>query len=296
MKFELEGIFPAMLTPFTKNGARVDYDKACALATRLAKKGVHGLFVAGTTGEGPLMTVPERKELLEEVVGAVGKRIRVLAHTGAFDTDTAIELTQHAAEVGAAAAGVVTPGFYTYDDASLKQHFKAVARSVKGFPVMLYNIPGCAKNLLSLPVILELAKIDNVVGLKDSTGVMQDQSLLRSEAPPDFVIINGCDEFSYQAYLSGMNGTVSSTANVVPELFLSIYKNVKKGNLKKAWSEQVKLGKACKLFQYGRMVAYYKEGLRMRGFDPGFVRPPQRELTAEELKAFRRNFKATGLK
>jgi dihydrodipicolinate synthase/N-acetylneuraminate lyase len=295
MRIKLQGIIPALLTPFTKGGAEVDYDKACALATRLADQGVQGVFVAGTTGEGFLMTVAERKKLLEEVVAAVGKRIRVVAQTGFFDTPTTIELTRHARAAGAAAAGVITPGFYTYDDASIARHFKMVAGAVKGFPVLLYNLPGCAKNALSADLVLELAKVENIVGVKDSTGNMPGLSVLLAERSKGFHVINGCDEFSYQAYVSGADGTVSSTANVYPELFLDIFKNVKKGNLKRAWASQVKLGRACALFQYGRMVAYYKEGLRLRGFEPGAVRPPQRELTAREKKAFAKGLEAAGL-
>jgi dihydrodipicolinate synthase/N-acetylneuraminate lyase len=88
---------------------------------------------------------------------------------------------------------------------------------------------------------------------------------------------------------------VSSTANVVPELFLAIYDNVRKGELKKAWKAQEKLCRACALFHYGALVARYKEGLRLRGFDPGHVRPPQRELTSDERKAFTTSMKKSGL-
>ncbi|MBI4560072.1 MAG: dihydrodipicolinate synthase family protein [Candidatus Hydrogenedentes bacterium] len=296
MKFHLEGVIPAIVTPFTKDGKYVDHDRACALAERLAGQKVHGIFVAGTTGEGLLMTPAERKALLESLVAAVGKRIKVLAHTGFFDTATTIELTTHAMEVGAAAAGVVTPGFYTLDYEALFAHFKAVANAVRGFPVMLYNIPGCAKNVLTPQLILELAEsVENIVGVKDSGGSMPNLGLTLGGAPKGFNVINGCDEYTYQALLSGANGSVSSTANVVPELFLAIFNNVRKGNLKDAWSAQVKLSRACAVFDYGSKVAWYKEGLRLRGFDPGYVRPPQRELTAAERKAFAKKLKALDL-
>lgn len=296
MKFALEGVIPALLTPFAKNGGPVDYEKACALAERLAGQGVHGIFPAGTTGEGVLMTVAERKRLIEELVCAVGKRIKVIAHTGAFDTGTTIELTCHAQEAGAYAAGIVTPGFFTFDDASLRAHFKAVAQAAQGFPILLYNIPGCAKNVLSPELVVSLAKeVDNIVGMKDSGGNMSTLNAVLADAPKDFRVINGVDEYSYNALLAGARGCVSSTANVVPEVFLAIFNNVKQGKLEKAWASQVRLGRLCGLFQYGRMVAYYKEGLRLRGFDPGYVRPPQRELTAAERKAFAKALEAEGL-
>jgi dihydrodipicolinate synthase/N-acetylneuraminate lyase len=287
MKFHIEGVIPALLTPLAKNGACVDYDKACALANRLADQGVHGIFPCGTTGEGLLLSLAERKKLIEELVGAVGKRLKVIAHTGCLDTASTIELTRHAREAGAAAAGVVAPGFYSYDSRALIRHYKAVARGAAGFPILLYNIPGCAKNPLPPPLVFQLAtECDNIVGIKDSSGDMAALTRILGRALKGFNVINGVDEYSFQALVAGANGSVSSTANVVPELFLGIFNNVRQGNLKKAWETQVKLSEACRLFQYGRMVAYYKEGLRLRGFDAGAVRPPQRELTAAERKAF----------
>ena len=296
MKFQIEGVIPALLTPFTKNGKHVDYEKACALVGRLAGQGVHAVFPCGTTGEGMLMTLEERKKLLEAVVPAAGKRLKVIAHTGCFDTASTIELTRHSMETGASAAGVVTPGFYAYDDASLIAHYSAVASAVKGYPVLLYNIPGCARNTLSPELIFELAaRNDNIVGMKDSGGNMSSLTRVLAGAPKGFTVINGVDEYSFQALVAGAKGSVSSTANVVPELFLAIFHGVRKGDFKKAWAAQGKLAEACRLFQYGRMVAYYKEGLRLRGFDPGFVRAPQRELTAAEKKGFAKALHAAGI-
>jgi len=296
MKFSLEGLVPALLTPFTKGGAQVDYDKACALANRLADQGVAAVFPCGTTGEGFLMTLEERKKLVAEVVQAVRGRIKVIVHSGCFDTASTIELTRHAAEVGAVAAGVVTPGFYTYDDASLARHYKLVAAAVKGFPIFLYNIPGCAKNALSPELILRLAnEVENIIGLKDSAGQIQNLTRVIDGAPKGFTVLNGVDEYTFQALLSGASGSVTSTANVAPELFLNVMTALKKGDVKKARAAQTKLDSACKIFQYGKMVAYYKEGLRLRGFDPGYVRPPQRELTADEKKTFAKNLQAAGI-
>jgi len=296
MKFHIEGLVPALLTPFTKRGD-IDYDSACALAERLAGQGVAGVYPCGTTGEGLLMSMDERKKLAQELVGAVGKRIKVIVHTGCLDTASTIELTRHAMEIGAAAAGIVTPGFYTYDDASLARHFKAIAAAVKGFPIFVYNIPGCAKNVLSPELTVGLAnQVDNIIGLKDSGGSIPDLVRVLDGTPKGFAVLNGVDEYTFQAMLTGANGSVTSTGNVAPELFLNVYKALKKGDLKKARAHQAKLSNACDLFQYGRMVALYKEGLRLRGFDAGYVRPPQRELTRAEKNAFAKKFEAAGFR
>ena len=296
MRFRIEGLVPALLTPFSKNGAQVDYDKACALANRLADQGVAGVFPCGTTGEGMLMTLDERKKLAEEVVAAAGKRIKVIIHVGCLDTASTIQLARHAREVGAAAAGAIAPGFYAYDDAALLRHYKIVAGAVKGFPLFLYNLPACAKNELSPDLIVRLAhEVDNIVGLKDSAGAIHKLSMVLDRAPRGFAVLNGVDEYTYQAKLTGANGSVTSTGNVAPELFLNIYRALEKGNLKKARSAQATLSRACRLFQYGKMVAYYKEGLRLRGFDAGYVRPPQRELTAAQKRAFAKGLEGAGI-
>lgn len=296
MKFRLEGLVPALLTPFTKGGAHVDYDKAGALACRLADQGVAAVFPCGTTGEGMLMTLDERKKLITEVVQAVRGRIKVIVHAGCLDTASTIELARHGAEIGADAAGVVTPGFYTYDDASLERHFKRIAAAAKGFPIFLYNIPGCAKNALSPDLIIRLAnETENIIGLKDSAGIIQNLARVINGAPKKFIVLNGVDEYTFQALLSGANGSVTSTANVAPELFLNVTRALEKGGLKKARAAQAKLDGVCKIFQYGKMVAYYKEGLRLRGFDAGYVRPPQRELTPAEKKAFAKALEAAGI-
>ena len=297
MKFDLKGVVPAILTPFTKGGKQVDFERAAALAVRLADQGVQGIFPGGTTGEGMLMTLDERKDLLETLVKAVGKRIKIIAHTGCFDTASTIALTQHAAEAGAYAAAIVAPGFYGYDDISLRMHYSAIAKANSKFPILFYHLPSCAKNALSPDLIVGMAnEFENIVGMKDSGGNIQYMNQILSEAPSTFTLINGCDEYTFQALAAGAKGSVSSTANVIPELFQAIYKNVQEKKFDQAWTFQKKLNKACRMFQYGSKVAFYKEGLRLRGFDPGFVRPPQRELLAAEKKALAEAFKQMNIK
>lgn len=295
MKFKAEGIISAMVTPFTKGGEYVDFDKVGPVAEWLVKRGASGLFPCGTTGEGPLMTPEERKTVAEEVVQAVGKKAQVIIHTGVWDTATTIELTRHAQEIGAHGAGVVAPGYYGYDDAALEQYYRSIAKTVPGFPVLLYNIPGCAKNYLKPGLIAKLAEVENIVGVKDSTCDMIQLTQLLSIVPKDFNVINGVDDYGYQAFMAGVKAAVSGTSNAVIDLYMGVYTNLKKGNLKQAWAWQVRQSEACRIFEYGRMSAMIKEGMRLRGFDAGYVRPPQRELTAAEKKALARRMEKAGL-
>lgn len=296
MKFKVEGIISAMVTPFTEGGEFVDYDKISPLAAYLEKKGAAGLFPCGTTGEGHLCTTDERKTILEEVVGAVSKKTRVIAQTGAMDTATTVELTLHAQKAGAYAAAVVAPCFYSYDYRALLAYYDAVAAAAPGFPVLLYNIPGCAKNELSAELIKQLAEShDNIVGIKDSSGSMPFITRLLGQGPKDFAVINGSDEQGFQAILAGCPAVVSGSSNAYIDIYVDIYNNIKKGNLKKAWQSQMRLEKACRVFTYGGGLAGLKEIMRLRTVDAGYVRPPQRELDAAEKKKIEQGLKEQGL-
>lgn len=290
MKFTLNGITPAMLTPFKKGGEKIDFDKACALAERLAKTGVHGLFINGTTGEGMLMTLDERKEVLEELIAAVGKKVKIIAHTGCLDTAGTIELTCHARDAGASAVAVVTPGFFAYDDDALYRHFAHVAKKADGIPILAYNIPQCAINVLSPKLIIRLSEIDSIVGLKDSKGDLTQMADVIAGVPKGFNVINGSDPLTLQSYITGANGSVSATSNVVPKLFLSIYDNFQKGNIKKAAALQRKVHGVRTMVACGKGPGRYKEALRLAGFDAGYVRMPGREPSQKEKRAMAEAF------
>jgi len=160
----------------------------------------------------------------------------------------------------------------------------------------LYNIPGCVKNVLKPNLVLRLfEEFENIVGVKDSGGDITALNRILAGAPQHVSVINGVDEYTYQAYLAGAKGSVSSTANVAPELFLAIFDNVKKGDLKRAWLAQTRLSEVCGVMQYGRSAAYYKEALRLRGFDAGYVRPPLLELPAGQKRRLVIGMKLAGL-
>lgn len=296
MRFKVEGIISAMVTPFTAGGEYVDYDKVGPIAEHLASRGAAGLFPCGTTGEGHLCTTEERKTILEEVLAAVSRKTKVIAHTGAMDTATTVELTLHAQKSGAAAAAVVAPCFYGYDDSALFTFYKTVADAASGFPILLYNIPSCAKNALSAELIGKLADAcDNIVGIKDSSGSMPFITRLIGQSKNGFAVINGADEQGYQAILAGSKAVVSGSSNGYIDLYAEIYKQLQKGNLKKAWQAQVRLERACRLFIYGGGLAGLKEIMRHRTVDGGCVRPPQRELTPAEKKNIAKGLEEQGL-
>lgn len=296
MKFKVQGIISAMVTPFTKGGEFVDFDKVGPMAQRMVKMGASGLFPCGTTGEGMLMSSDERKAVLEEVVEAVGKTAKVIAHTGTMELASTIELTRHAQEAGACAAGVVAPFFYSYDETALYQYYAAVAKAVPNFPVLLYNIPGCAKNVLTPALVKRLADgFENIVGIKDSSGNMIALVEMLADADKKFSVINGVDDYGLQGFMSGCPAAVSGTSNVILDIYVAVLRAFERGDFKKAREKQGLLSKGAKALEYGSKASIFKEGLRLRGFDAGYVRPPQRELSAEEKKNLAKRLEAIGI-
>lgn len=296
MTLKIEGVVVATVTPFSRTGLSVDLGKARDVAQFLLGEGCSGLFVCGSTGEGPLMALHERLAVLEASLEAAGSKGIVIAQTGAAHLGETIALTRHARDAGAHAAAVVAPHYFSYDDQALERYFSAVAKSVPGFPVLLYNIPQCTINRLSPSLVARLAsRNDNLVGMKDSSGDMPAMTQLRCAVPPGFMLVNGADIQACPAFSSGIEAAVSGSANVLAPIYVSLYRHHRAGRTKEAWAAQDKLIQGVSLLQGASPVAAMKEGLRLRGVDAGWVRPPQRSLTAGERKALEKGLDALGL-
>ena len=149
----LEGVICPLVTPFDEEG-RIDDAGLDQVIDFLLENEIDGLMVGGTTGEGMLLSLPERMMLCEKVVDHVKGRVPVIAHTGCISTAETIALTRHAEATGASAASVIVPYFFTFDDESLFQHFVSAANAAPELPMLLYAFPGNAKNDIS-PALLK---------------------------------------------------------------------------------------------------------------------------------------------
>ncbi len=282
----VRGVIPALITCFTRNGVAVDAQATGELADWLVGQGVSGLFVAGSTGEGPLMSVEERKALAEAIVARVGGKVAVVIHTGCANARDTIELTKHACSIQADAAGVVAPYYYNLDNRALRQYCAKVARAVSDFPLFLYNIPVLVKNDLPPDLVQNLVDHHpNIVGIKDSTGSLQrfeEYSRIRGN---NFTLICGSDFLLLEALQLGAKGSVSSTANVVPGFFVNLCRNFQRGNNRAARKWQEKIIELGSLLWTPNCIAAMKEMLRLMGLPTGASRSPQRDLTAAERRA-----------
>lgn len=282
-KFELKdmkGVIPALLTPFDKDENLYE-EGLRALIRRMIADGVHGLYITGSTGEGFLMDMDERKRAVEITVDEVAGRIPVMVHVGAISTKLSVELTQHAYEAGADAISSVPPFYYRFGEAEIVEYYRALAEATP-LPMIVYNIP--LAGLMGYDTILKLAKIENVKGIKYTANSHFEITQLKKDLGEDFMVYSGSDEMAISGLLAGADGLIGSTYNVLADTFLSLYDFFRKGDIVKA-NEVMKEAVAMilKMLSYGNLNALLKALNRLRGVDAGYSRAPFRNHTEEEL-------------
>jgi 4-hydroxy-tetrahydrodipicolinate synthase len=286
----LKGIIPAILTPFNDD-YEIDERAFEELCNYLIEKGVSGLFVAGTTGEGPLLSLEERAKLFKLAVISANGRVPIICHIGSISLKDTVTLIRSAIDARADAVAIVSPYYYRFDEIAIEDYYNKVLEEAKGLPVFLYNIPGLTNNPISSSLAQRLFEQGKISGIKDSSGNI---TVLKSfiDISPEFQVVSGTDELFLLALSLGAVGAVSSTANVFLEIFTGIYSAFLNRDMDMAIENQCKLNELCKIFQYGKLISTYKYALSLRGFKiSDRVRSPQRKLTEEEKEIIRGSLK-----
>lgn len=207
------GSITALITPF-RNG-KVDEKAFQSLVEWQIAQGAHGLVPCGTTGESPTLDHDEHKRVVELCLEAANWRVPVIAGTGSNSTAEAIDLTRHARRAGAAGALVVTPYYNKPTQQGLYLHYKALNDAVE-IPILIYNIPGRSVVNMSVETMARLAKLPNIVGVKDATNDLTRVSLQRAAIGPEFIQLSGEDGNALGHAAQGGHGCISVTANVAP--------------------------------------------------------------------------------
>ncbi|HYM32787.1 MAG TPA: 4-hydroxy-tetrahydrodipicolinate synthase [Candidatus Cybelea sp.] len=216
-----QGSFVALITPF-RNG-KVDEKAFQSLVEWQVAEGTHGLVPCGTTGESPTLSHAEHNRVVELCVEAAGRKVPVVAGTGSNSTAEAIEFTRHAKKAGADGALVVTPYYNKPTQAGLHAHYKAIAEAVD-IPILIYNIPPRCVIDMSVETMAKLAKLPNIVGLKDATGDVTRITKQRAACGEKFCQMSGDDALALAQMSHGAVGCISVSANVAPRL-LSDFQN-----------------------------------------------------------------------
>jgi 4-hydroxy-tetrahydrodipicolinate synthase len=235
------GAYTALVTPFTRNGT-VDENRLRELVEMQIRAGVDGLVPCGTTGESPTLSHEEHSRVVELVVKFVAGRCKVIAGTGSNSTDEAISLTQHAKKAGADASLQVAPYYNKPTQAGLYAHFRAIAEE-GGLPIIIYNIPGRTGVDVSNDTMARLHRDlpDKVVGLKESTGVVDRVSQLRQLLDRDFCILSGDDSLTLPMMAVGAQGVISVASNVMPREVTDLTHAALKGDFARAGQIHAKL-------------------------------------------------------
>ena len=209
-----KGSLPAMVTPF--NNGEVDVKALRNLVNWHIEQGSHGLVPVGTTGESPTLTHAEHEQVVSEVINEAAGRVPIIAGAGSNNTAEAIRFVEHAKNVGANAALVVTPYYNKPTQAGLIAHFTELTKI--GLPIVIYNIPGRSVVDMSPETMGELAKLNEIIGVKDATGDLARVCDQRLTCGDDFIQLSGEDATAHGFNAHGGVGCISVTANVAPEL------------------------------------------------------------------------------
>ena len=214
----MRGCATALLTPFRKDGS-VDGERFTSLVERQIKNGMKLLVACGTTGENVTMSEIERLDVIRlTAVTAKGSKARVIAGTGSNNTAATVDFTRRAREAGADAALIVAPYYNKPTQDGMFAHFAEVAKSVKGFPIMLYNVPSRTSSNISAETTLKLAaKFDNIVATKEASGNYSQVMEIIRRRPRNFKVFSGDDASAVPLIALGADGLVSVCSNEIPK-------------------------------------------------------------------------------
>jgi len=277
----IQGIFPAMVTPLDDSGAFVEAPFV-TLLERVYQADVDGIYVCGSTGEGLLLPVEQRKRVTESAVKNSPRGKQVIVHTGAHRTSDAVDLTRHAAAVGAAAVSSLPPvGVYSFDE--IKGYYRSLSTAAD-IPFLVYYFPLFSPAITSLGQILELCALPNVVGLKFTDHDFYRMSLIRNTGA---VVLNGYDEMLIAGLLMGAVGGIGTFYNLVPELFVQVYRLGQAGKWTEARAVQARINELIELTVRYPCIPAVKTILRWSGIECGNCLEPRRALTPAEEAGLR---------
>jgi 4-hydroxy-tetrahydrodipicolinate synthase len=285
------GSLVAIVTPM-KNG-RVDFAAIERLVDWHVEQGTDGLVPVGTTGESPTVDVEEHEKIIETVVRRVAGRIPVIAGAGGNATAEAIELTKFSKDVGATATLQVAPYYNKPTQEGLYRHFAAIAEAVD-LPMVLYNIPGrCVVNMTP-ETIARLAKVPQVVAVKESTGSMDQTSEIIARC--DLTVLSGDDSLTLPLMALGAKGVISVVANVVPKDVKRLTNAMLAGDLATARAAHRKLFPLCRALFVETNPIPVKTAMKWAGLlESDEKRLPLTDLSAASAETLRRAMKEYGL-
>ncbi|MEF8832057.1 MAG: 4-hydroxy-tetrahydrodipicolinate synthase [Candidatus Thermoplasmatota archaeon] len=287
-----EGIFPAVITPFD-DSSEIDEQRMGDFIDYVIEGGVHGIYLLGTNGEAPLLTLNEKKRIIGAAMRKVNGRVPVIAGTMCNSTKKTLELSRYAEKKGADAVHAIVPYYYPVTEGSLKEHIEQIADEID-IPIFLYSIPQFTGNEIKTSTVSKLVDIKDLIGLKDSSSDVEwfYQTLEKvRKKREDFVLFGGNDSLIYTYLTLGGDGAVTAIGNAFPSLVVDIYEKFKAGNFEEAKKKQRRVLEIKNIFDHYPTMSAVKGALKVKGRDYGDLRKPLYSLDKSELKSLEEGLK-----
>jgi 4-hydroxy-tetrahydrodipicolinate synthase len=283
---KFHGALVAIVTPF-KNG-KLDEQGLVDLIEFQIENGTHGIVPCGTTGESATISFAEHKRVIDLTVRAVAGRVPVVAGTGGNNTLEAIELTESARDSGADAVLSVVPYYNKPNQEGMYLHFREIAEKVD-IPMFLYNVPGRTVVNMLPETVARLAAIDNIIGIKEASGSLEQVTDVLRRSPEDFIVLSGDDFTSMPSVLVGGKGVISVISNVYPKGMAEMMEAALAGNLARANELHYRMFGLMKLMFCNPNPVPAKKALELMGkIESGLPRlplAPMDDASLEKLKA-----------
>src|SRR5215831_8402145 len=278
---KIQGIIPPVATPMRDN-EDLDLPRLKWFLDHQIANGVHGVFVLGTNSEFYALDEREKQEVIATAVAHVNRRVPVFAGTGAETTREAVRLTKMAEREGADGVSVITPYFISPTQQEICDHYRRIAESTS-LPVLLYNNPStCGGLKIDVDTVARLAQVPNILGVKDSSGDLQNTNELVRAVPERFAVMMGRDTLIFPALLFGARGAVPATGNIAPHLLVKIYETFRRGDIEASKAAQLQLNPLRIALGLCTAPAGVKEALRLLGTPIGPCRSPVSGLAPEK--------------
>jgi len=281
----LKGVIVPMLTPF-KDDEELDEESIREYTGWLIESGVHGLFPNSSMGEAPKLILSERKKFIDIVVDEANGKVPVCAGAGEVSTKATIELTRHAKDAGADAVVIVEPYYIHPSEEALLDHYRTISEKVD-IPIIVYDIPEATGYSLSAELVAELAEINNVVAVKDSSCDMMKFIREVRLAGDKIDVLQGAESLFVASLVMGGSGGILGIASACPRFTVEIYDEFIKGNVKKAVEMQMKLDRLINEFEKYNYIQAVKQAINLQGIRFGGIRKPDlpiKEKQKEEIK------------
>lgn len=279
------GIYPALITPFTKEGY-INTEALRKLVRINMEKGVNGFYVGGSTAEAFLLTLEERKQILE-IVSEEAKENNyvVIFQVGSISTKEAITLAKYAEELKIDAISAVPPFYYNFSLEEIKGYYKDILNSVN-LPMIIYNIPAFSNVDLNITNFKDLFQDDRVIGIKYTSHDLYQLERIK-EFNDSLIVLNGYDEVFLASLAMGADGAIGSTYNFMAEKFIKIKQYYKEGKLDEAKKLQKEANNIIKALIEVGVYPGIKYILKLQGIDCGECRKPFKTLTNKEKEYIR---------